>query len=251
MADTIDLVDDVIMVAVRLVRQTFRVALPGIVTTFARETSRAAVDFGAKWLATDRSIRDEPPMADLPVITPRGGGYGVYFDFREGDLGIVLAQDAPVRPLYETGDPVVPQFPQGHDFGCGVIFPGGRVSSSEPGQATDPPNAAGTLLVGADDGTAVVVFRGATLPDPAELGTVVVAAAGPTASVLLGADTAAIPVACATQVQANLADLNTRIQAWVPVPNDGGASLKPIIAAWFAALQNMADAKARVEGPAP
>lgn len=214
MADTIDLVDDVIMVAVRLVRQTFRVALPGIVTTFARETSRAAVDFGAKWLATDRSVRDEPPMADLPVITPRGGGYGVYFDFREGDLGIVLAQDAPVRPLYETGDPVVPQFPQGHDFGCGVIFPGGRVSSSEPGQATDPPNAAGTLLVGADDGTAAVVFKGAALTDPTEQGTVVVQAAThvpPAFAVLLGGDGAVLGVARLTDT----VDRNTLMTTWM------------------------------------
>lgn len=245
--DKIDLVDDVIMVAVRIVRQTFRVSLSAIVSGYSRDISRAAVDFGAKFLGTDRSVRDEPPVADLPVITPRGGGYGVYFDFRPGDLGVVLCQDSPVRGLYETGDPVVPQWPQGHDLGCGVIFPGGRVSSTDT--PTPPPNAEGTLLVGADDGSAAVVFRGAGLPDPAELGSVVVAAAGPTASVLLGGDTAAIPVACATQVQANLAALNTSIQSWVPVPNDGGASLKPVFAAWAAALASMADLKVCVEGP--
>lgn len=188
----IDLVDDVIAVAVRVIRQTFRVALPGIVTTFARDTSRAAVDFGAKFLGTDRSVRDEPPVADLPVITPRGGGYGVYFDFRPGDLGVVLCQDSPVRGLYETGDPVIPQWPQGHDLGCGVIFPGGRVSNTET--PTPPPNTAGTLLIGADDGSAAVIFKGASLPSPAEFGSVVVAAAGPTAAVRLGSDTATLGV---------------------------------------------------------
>lgn len=190
--DKIDLVDDVIMVAVRIVRQTFRVSLSAIVSGYSRDISRAAVDFGARFLGTDRSVRDEPPVADLPVITPRGGGYGVYFDFREGDLGVVLCQDSPVRGLYETGDPVVPQWPQGHDLGCGVIFPGGRVSSTDT--PTLPPNAEGTLLVGADDGSAAVVFRGAGLPDPAELGTVVIAAAGPAASVLLGGNTATLGV---------------------------------------------------------
>lgn len=247
--EKVDIVDDIIAVAVRVVRQTFRVALPGIVTNFARDTSRAAVDFGAKFLGTDRSVRTEPPVADLPVITPRGGGYGVYFDFRAGDLGVVLCQDGPVRGLYETGDPVVPQFPQGHDLGCGVIFPGGRVSNTET--PTPPPNEAGTLMVGADDGTAAVVFKGAGLPSPAEVGTVVVAAAGPTASVLLGSDTAAVPPACEPQVLANLQALNNAIQAWVPVPNDGGASLKPVFAAWVAALQSMADLKVRLEGPTP
>ena len=247
-AAAVDIVDDIIMPAVRIVRQTFRVALPGIVTSFARDTGRAAVEFGAKWLAMDRSVRDEPPVPDLPVITPRGGGYGVYFDFAEGDLGIVIAQDGPVRGLYETGAPNVPQFPQGHDFGCGVILPGGRVSSTET--PTPPPNPAGTLLVGADDLSAAVEFRGTALSSPSEAGTVVIHAAGPTASVLIGSGSAATPPACQPQVLQNLADLNTRIQAWVPTPNDGGASLKLVIAAWFASLEDMADAKARLDGPA-
>lgn len=190
---TIDLYDDVIMGAVRIVRRTFRVALPATVRTFARETSRAAVDFGARFLGMDRSVRDEPAVADLPVITPRGGGYGLYFDFRAGDLGVVLAQDAPVRGLYETGTPVTPQMLQGHDYGCGVIFPGGRVSSTET--PTAPPNDAGTLALCADDGSASIVLRGAGLPTLAEVGSVVVAAAGPTASVLLGSDAATRGVA--------------------------------------------------------
>ena len=205
----IDLVDDVIMVAVRIVRQTFRVALSAIVTTADRDTSRAAVTFGAKFLGMDRKVYDEPAVADLPVITPRGGGYGVYFDFHEGDLGVVLCQDAPVRGLYETGEAVIPQWPQGHDLGCGVIFPGGRVSSSQ--SPTPPPNPAGTLLVGADDGTASVTFKGAGLPDPAELGTVIVAAAGPTASVLLGGDTAVLGVAR----QTDPVDRNALMTTWM------------------------------------
>lgn len=207
--EKIDLVDDVIAVAVRVIRQTFRVALPGIVTNFARETSRAAVDFGAKFLGTDRSVRSEPQVADLPVITPRGGGYGVYFDFREGDLGVVLCQDGPVRGLYETGDPVVPQFPQGHDLGCGVIFPGGRVSNTET--PTPPPNDAGTLMVGADDGSASLVLRGAGLPDPAELGSATLATAGPTASLKLGGDAATLGVARLTDP----VDRNALMTTWM------------------------------------
>lgn len=207
--EKVDIVDDIIAVAVRVVRQTFRVALPGIVTNFARDTSRAAVDFGAKFLGTDRSVRTEPPVADLPVITPRGGGYGVYFDFRAGDLGVVLCQDGPVRGLYETGDPTVPQFPQGHDLGCGVIFPGGRVSNTET--PTPPPNAAGTLMVGADDGTAAVVFKGAGLPSPAEVGTVVVAAANPVAGVQLGGDAATLGVARLTDP----VDRNALLTTWM------------------------------------
>lgn len=44
----------------------------------------------------------------------------------------------------------------------------------------------------------------------------------------VGSSSASLPPALA----AELADLKSRIAAWVPVPNDGGASLKPVIAAW-------------------
>lgn len=46
--------------------------------------------------------------------------------------------------------------------------------------------------------------------------------------VLLGSDAASDPPALASE----LADLKSRIAAWVPVSGDGGASLKAAIAAW-------------------
>jgi hypothetical protein len=244
----IDLHEDVLMGAVRKIRQTFRVGLTAQVKSEYRATSRADVTFPVRWLATNREVFEEPPAPGLPVVLPRGGGYGVHFDLRAGDPGVAVALDGPVSGFYDTGQPVTPQFPQGHDYGCAVFFPCGRVSNEET--PTEPPNPSGTMTVGAEDGTATVELRGAGLPSPSEGGTVVLHAGGMVGSVLIGSDTATVPVACEPQVQQNLASLNTRIQAWVPVPNDGGASLKPIIAAWFAALQNMADAKARVEGPA-
>ena len=243
----IDLYEDVLMGAVRHVRRTFRVAQPARVKTAARATSRSDVTFPVMWLATNREVKSDEPAPSLPVVLPRGGGYGVHFDLREGDLGVALACDGPVFGLYDSGEPVTPQFPQGHDYGCAVFFPCGRVSNEET--PTEPPNPSGTMTVGAEDGSATVELRGAGLSSPSEGGTVVLHAGGMVGSVLIGSDTAAVPVACEPQVQQNLASLNTRIQAWVPVPNDGGASLKPIIAAWFAALTDMADAKARVEGP--
>ena len=242
----IDLERDVIGGAVRVIRQTFRVALVGIASGFARDVTRVAVEFGTRWLSMNREARDEPPISDLPVILPRGGGYGLHLDMAEGDFGVVLACDGPVRGLFENGEPVTPQFPQGHEYGCAVVIPGGRVSSSEV--PTQPPNTPGTMLIGAEDGSATVTCARAGGPSPTELGTVTIAAAS---EIRAGSDTSAVPVACAPQVLANLADLNTRIQAWVPVPNDGGASLKPIIAAWAAALQDMADAILKVDGPAP
>src|SRR5574338_170646 len=248
----IDLERDLVDLAVRKIRQTFRVGLMAIVQTFDRATSRAGVEFGTKYLDMARGVRDEPPVSDLPVLLPRCGGYGIYGDLSEGDLGLVVALDGPTRGLFETGDPVVPQFTQGHDFGCGVFAPCGRVSSSET--PTDPPNNPGEWHVGADDSSAAVVFRKAGGPSPDEIGTVAVLAAGPTASVLLGSITVVIPVACATQVSANLDTMNTAVQSIpetrAPEPIAAMVAVKAAFSAAFNLFVGIADAKARVDGPA-
>jgi hypothetical protein len=107
------------------------------------------------------------------------------------------------------------------------------------------------MLLGAEDNSASLTLRRAGGPSPDELGSIVATVAGPTASILLGDDTAAEAVAVASVVQANLDALNNAIQGWVPIPNDGGASLKPVIQAWADALQSMADLIVMVKGPTP
>lgn len=247
----IHLVRNIVDPTIAKIRQTFRVALAGKVSSFARETTRAGVTLMVRLLGTDRLARDEPGVQDSPVILPRGGGYGIHFDLRPEDPVVTLCTDSPVWGYYETGQPVTPQIPTGHQYGTTVTFAGGRVSSSQPSQSISPPNATGTCIVGAEDGTATCKFSGAGLPSPAELGTVVIAAGGPSASLLLGSDDSADPVACANEVLANFQALNNLITAWVPVPMDGGASLKAVFSAWIAALQPMGDLKAMVDGPTP
>lgn len=205
----IDLFDDVVMGAVNKVRQTFRVALPARVRTYARDQGRAAVDFGVRMLLKNFTTRDEPPAPDLPHITPRGGGYGMYYDLDEGDVALVVACDGPVSGFYDTGQPVTPSTTNGHDYGCAVVLGGGRVSDSVV--PTPPPNDAGTLLVGADDGSACVVFKGAGKPSPSEQGTVVVQADGPSASLLLGGTLATLGVARRTDT----VDRNALLITWM------------------------------------
>lgn len=191
----IDLYRDVIMGAVKIVKQTFRVSLPGKTSSFDRETSRVGVTLVTRLLGMDRVPREEPPVQDLPVIHPQGGGYGFFFDLRENDPTVVLCLDGPARSYYETGEITTPQIPNGHQYGTAVAFPGGRISSSSPGEATSPPNAVGECTIGAKDGSSTVTFKGAGLPSPAELGTMVLSTAGPMASLQLGSDQAVLGVA--------------------------------------------------------
>lgn len=246
-AESVDLWRDVRRGAVRDIYQTFRVALPGAVASFARDTARATLRLMVRFVGTDLKARDEPSPVDVPVMQYAGGGYGAWFDMRAEDPTVVVCCDGPIRGYYESGAPVTPVTGQSHDFGCAVAFPGGRISNTDA--PTPPPNNAGEMHLGAADGTAAVILRGAGLPSPGELGSVVVTAAGPTASVLLGGADAAVPLACAPQTQANSDILADLIAAWVPVPNDGGASLKAIFATWKNTQVDAADAKVRGQGP--
>ena len=248
-SEIIDL-PDIPEIAVKKIYQNFRVALPAEVQSFVRDTSRTQAAPQVQFQLTNRKLMIDPVIPGVPVIHYSGGGYGCWFDPTDGDPGVVLCCDGPVTGFYDTGNPTVPGAASGsHTLGSSVFFPGGRVSS--PTQSTPPPNAAGEFLVGAADGSAAVTLRRAGGPTPDELGTVVVASAGPDASLLLGGPNAADPVACANEVLANLQSLADAVAAWVPVPNDGGASLKAIFATWFATLQPMGDLKSRVEGPVP
>lgn len=250
---TVD-VDELKAYVLRKIEQGWRVSLAGRVTSFARDTARVAADMAARFLDTTRQYRAEQPVTDAPVVHPGGDGYGFFFDLAPDDPVVLLAGDAPTRGFWETGGVVDPTSP-GHTYGCAVAFPGGRVSSSVPGQATPAPNAAGECLLGAKDGTSGVRLRRAR-PDaaPPELGTTIVEAAGPLASLLLGSADAAVPAACAPQVDANFDLIGQVFQGLPAVPGDPGiiAALKTAFGvAYTAALQQTADAKARFDGPAP
>lgn len=242
-----DLYDDPRRIAEEVVR-ALRVAKPALVTAIARDPSRITAALMVRFVGTDLQARAEPEVQDVPIVHYSGGGYGAWMDLRVNDPVVVACCDGPVRPFYETGEAVTPIIGQGHDFGCALAFPGGRVSATD--QPTPPPNAAGEMLVGAADGSAAVVLRAAGIASPTEAGTVVVQAAGPASSLLLGSTSSSFAAALADPAEANFQTLNNAIQAWTPIPNDGGASLKAVFTAWAAALQNMADAKVRMDGPA-
>lgn len=246
--------DEIPDIAVDRVYQKFRVAMPAESLAFNRDTSRTQAAPQIRFQLYNRKLMIDPTIPGVPVIHYAGGGYGCWFDLADGDPGVILCCDGPVTGYYDTGEPTVPGGASGsHTLGSSVIFPGGRISS--PTQPTPPPNAKGESLLGAADGSAAIILRRAGGPTPAELGTVVVAAAGPTASVLIGSDAAADPVACANEVQANLTALNAAIAGIAttgnPIADLAVNAIKAAVLAWAGSLQPMGDLKAAVEGPVP
>ena len=175
--------------AKRQIYQEFRVAAAGRVKSFLRGAARIVAEMMTRQITTGINPRDEPAVQDVPVIFPGGGGYGFYFDMRQGDPAVLVCADGPVRGFFETGEAVTPgPGSTGHDYGSAMAIPGGRISATD--NPTDPPNAEGEAVLGAVDGSASVIFRGAGLPSSGEQGTVVVAAA----AVKLGSDSATLGV---------------------------------------------------------
>lgn len=192
----LDVDQDIIRQAYVRVFQALRVGSAGTLRNPVRATTRGGVTFACRWLGMDAQPHDEVPIDDLPIILPRGGGYGIHFDPDPGDPVVVLALDGPPSQFYASGQVVTPQFPQHNDYACSVLFPGGRISSPET--PTQPPNAAGEMLVGAEDGTATLLLRRRAGPNALEQGTVVIKAAThvpPAAAILLGGDGAVLGVA--------------------------------------------------------
>lgn len=246
----IDLHEDVLMGAVRHVQQFFRVAKPAVVQAVDRAASRITAALRVRFIGTDLRAHDEPEVPDVPVVYYGGGGYVVAMDMRQDDPCVVVCCDGPVRGFYENGEAVTPSVGQGHDYGSAVAFPGGRVSSVD--QPTPPANAPGELLVGAVDGSAAVILRGAGLPSPAELGTVVVNASGPLASILLGSTGSAAAPAIAGQVEQNMLTLNSIMQAIPttgnPIADQAVKAVQIAFGSWAASLSPMGDLKVRMDG---
>lgn len=109
---------------------------------------------------------------------------------------------------------VDPVWTHAHEISDAMFFPELREG---PAEVDDPP-AAGLW---SDDESCGLTF------DPGEAG--VAALVAP--NVELGVNPTH-HAARAEQVDTNLTALKTAIAAWVPVPNDGGASLKAIFSAW-------------------
>jgi len=60
-------------------------ALPGIVDTYDATSRRARVTPAIRILLDDGSLLDRPPIPDVPVLFPAGGGLSLTFPLERGD----------------------------------------------------------------------------------------------------------------------------------------------------------------------
>ena len=66
-------------------RKDIHTALPGVIHRYSPRTRRADVQPQIRTMLTDFSTASRPIVTDVPVVTPFGGGFGMYLPLKPGD----------------------------------------------------------------------------------------------------------------------------------------------------------------------
>lgn len=112
----------------------FRVAVPGIVESFDAIKQTATVIVVCSGSDSDGSEMRLPPLLDVLVSFPRGGGFAVTFPIEPGDEGLLIFSDRCIDGWHQNGTPGIPPDHRLHDLSDASFIPGissmGRVIST-------------------------------------------------------------------------------------------------------------------------
>ena len=100
-------------------------------------------------------VFEAPPLRDLPVAWPRGGGWIQRGELQQGDLCLLIVSDRELGPqlLGPNGQPVDGLSRRMHELSDGIVVPLGL---SVPGAVIAP--SGGRPLIGREDGSVGIRF---------------------------------------------------------------------------------------------
>lgn len=105
-------------------RLNLHTALPAKVISFdpAKQTVTLAVQI--KMQLSDGGGADIPPLVDVPVSFPRGGGFAVTFPLKAGDEGIAIFSERCLDGWWQSGGASLPLDFRLHDLSDAMFIPG-------------------------------------------------------------------------------------------------------------------------------
>lgn len=147
-----------IRVAIEGAQATMWTALPGIVNSYDPATMKAVVQPSVSATLTDRfgveSQVQLPPLLDVLVVFPQGGGYALTFPIQPGDEVLLVFSARCIDNWWKQGGVQRQAEPRMHDLSDGFAIPGPwsapRVLSGVSGSTVQLRNEAGDAFVEID-----------------------------------------------------------------------------------------------------
>ncbi|MEA1064752.1 Gp138 family membrane-puncturing spike protein [Erwinia sp. HR93] len=101
-----------------------RVALPAIVTEFNAERQTVTLQPAIAGTGADGAALKMPPLADVPVKFPRGGGFAFTFPVAAGDEGLAVFSDRCIDGWFSSGQVSQADDHRQHDLSDAFFLPG-------------------------------------------------------------------------------------------------------------------------------
>jgi len=98
-------------------------AIPGIVQAFDRGTNRVQVLPAIKMIGTNNEQVPRAPIANVPVFVLGAGGFGISFNLRAGDTGLLIACDRDISIFTQSGGESSPQSTRMKSFSDSYFLP--------------------------------------------------------------------------------------------------------------------------------
>jgi len=115
---------DVVNKAAEKERLDIHTALPGRVVKFNANQNTVTVESMITQILTDGNNLALPPLVDVPVQFPRGGGFVVTFPISDGDEGLIVFNERCIDGWWANGDKSAPMDARLHDYSDAVFIPG-------------------------------------------------------------------------------------------------------------------------------
>lgn len=153
---------DILNVAFENMLGDFRVAMPGIIKTYDATKQTAEIQLMVKRVLEDetgeRVEESFPVLPDVPIVFPRGGGFGVTLPLAAGNNVIVVFCDLSIDQWRAKNKETAPDDLRMHGLGGAIAIPGLYATGQEFASTH-----ATHMVLGKDDGAKIYVKTDGTI----------------------------------------------------------------------------------------
>ncbi len=142
---------ELIRTAIRNRLADVRTSIPAIVKSYDVAKQTVECELATRIPTSDGAPEQVPPLQDIPVAWPRGGGYFCAMPLAAGDAGLLVFCEADFTAWRETGTISDPAQERRHGM-YGYFIPGGCADGDELTDVVD-----GKLVIGKQGGPTMTI----------------------------------------------------------------------------------------------